>query len=155
MITVRLARPNQLSDIVAFGKKEYENTNYMPDYPFNSVLARRTVKAGMSHKDSRVWIAVRENGDICGLLIGQIWPGAWFAGTQATDITFIAAAGGDQLVDVFVHWCKLRGVNRIDMALTASNERKGVRRFFRRKGFKPGGGSYYLHLQPEKGDVLR
>lgn len=142
-VTVRLAQPQHLSDIVAFAKELLQRTNYQ-EFPFNAVVARRTVKNAMTDKDSRVWITQRD-GKIAGLLIGEIGHMPFTHFLAATDLAFIADAGGELLLDAFVQWCKLRGVARIDMGISAGVNRKGVDRLFRRHGFERSGGMYHMN----------
>lgn len=148
MTVVRLAKLTDLSEIVAFAKRRIEaGTNYA-EFPFNAVIARRTVKAAMTDADSRVWVTERD-GQIAGLLIGELGPMDFTHYLGATDRAFLAEAGGELLLEAFVDWCKLRGVARIDMGISAGETRKGVERLFRRHGFKPSGGMFHLNRVAE------
>lgn len=132
---VRLATMLDLSDIVAFGKAAMEKSNYA-SFPFNAVIARKIGKGMMTSKDSRVWVAETEGGKLTGFLIGEIGPMPFTHYYSASDLIFVADQGGDLLLDAFVEWCKLRGVARIDMGVSAGPEREeAVRRAFERKGF--------------------
>jgi hypothetical protein len=151
-VRVRLAQPHHLSEMVALGKKHHEAGNYSA-YPYNAVLARRTIKEHMTDRDSRAWITVKEvDGKevIVGLLLGQIAPAGWFALLQATDTAFIADQGGDLLLSAFVAWCKLRKVARIDMGISAGSGRNpALDRMFRREGFEVSGTMYHMNLGGE------
>lgn len=144
---VRLANLKDMSDILAYGKDSIRGTNYegLP-LEFNSVIARRTLKASMLDCDSRVWIT-EHDGKICGLLIGQLGPMPMFAAMAATDLIFSATKGGDLLIDAFIEWCQLRKAARIDMGFSAGEGRdRAVARMMRRKGFAYSGGVYHLNL---------
>lgn len=144
---VRLAKLTDLSDIVAFAKDALERTNYAT-LPFNSVIARRTVKHAMTDATggSRVWVT-EDDGKIVGLLIGEIGPLPMTHFNGATDLAFLADRGGDLLLDAFVEWCKLRKVARIDMGISAGPLReRAVRRAFEMKGFEHSGQMFHMDL---------
>ena len=148
MIEVRRAQPHQLSDMVAFGRKVHEAGNYGP-HGYNSVMARRTIKACMTEQDHRAWVALKD-GEVVGLLLAAIEPAGWFSTLQATDIAFAADQGGDLLLDAFVAWCKLRKVGRIDMGISAGQGRDAAMdRLFRSRGFAISGSMYHMNILPE------
>lgn len=144
-MSVRLAKMSELSDILAYARTAHEKSNYA-DFPFNSVVARRTLKSAMTDANSRVWIAEHE-GRICGLLIGEIGdlPMTHFQG--ATDLVFVADRHGEKLLDAFVAWCKLRKVARIDMGISAGPDREvAVRRMFERVDFLYSGQMFHQNM---------
>lgn len=146
---VRLATMLDLSDIVAFGKAAMEKSNYA-QFPFNSVIARKIGKGMMTSKDSRVWVAETDGGKLTGFLIGEVGPMPFTHYYSATDLLFVADQGGDLLLDAFVEWCKLKGVARIDMGVSAGPEREeAVRRAFERKGFVYSGPMFHMNMLPE------
>ncbi len=147
MIRVRLAKITDLSEIVAFAaRKLAPGASTYDGIPFNAVIARRTAKRCMTEELSRVWVAERD-GKLCGFLIGEIGEMPMSHHMAAQDLAFLADAGGDQLLDAFVAWCKLvPNVARIDMGVSASRPYPAIGRFFRRRGFSEGGGLYYLNL---------
>lgn len=146
---VRLATLSDLSAIVAFGARVHPVTNYAP-MPFNAVIARRIAKNAMTSKDSRVWVSEDKHGMIRGVLIGEIGPLFFTHYLAATDLVFIAEQGGDLLRDAFVEWCKLRGVARIDMGVSAGPEREGaVKRSMRMAGFAHSGPMFHRNLIEE------
>jgi hypothetical protein len=144
-VAVRLATLKDISDILAFAKRKLESTNYQP-FPFNAVVARRTVKNAMTNAWSRVWIAT-EDGKVRGFLIGEIGDLPFSHYQSATDLAFLADKGGRLLLDAFVAWCRMRKVARIDMGVSASKVRRGTDRLFSRAGFARSGGMYYQHLE--------
>lgn len=147
---VRLATLSDLSDILAFGKDAMARSNYNV-FPFNAVVARRVVKASMTSPDSRVWI-VERGGKITGFLMGEIGAMPMTHFHAATDLIFVADAGGDLLLDAFVEWCKLRHVARIDMGISAGPEREAaVRKMFESRGFVYSGPMFHLNMQSEGG----
>lgn len=148
---VRLATLNDISDILAFGKDAMARSNYSV-FPFNAVVARRIVKQSMTSADSRVWIACRDNGVITGFLMGELGPMPMTHFHAATDLIFVADAGGDLLLDAFVEWCKMRHVARIDMGISAGPEREAaVRKMFESRGFVYSGPMFHLNMLPEGG----
>lgn len=145
MIVCRLGKLTDLSEIVAFAKRKLETTNYA-GFEFNAVIARRTAKAAMTCPDSRVWVTERD-GQIVGLLIGEIGPMPMTHHMAATDLGFLADAGGDLLLEAFVAWCNLRNVARIDMGVSAGPEEDAaICRMFRRKGFTRSGSMFHMNL---------
>lgn len=142
----RLAKMSDISDILALAKAELPATNYR-GLPFNAVVARRTVQRSMTSADARVWVAVDEGGRIHGFLIGEIGEMTHVAHMAATDLAFMADAGGDLLLEAFVQWCKLRKVARIDMGVSAGPEREpAMRRMFERAGFSYSGPMFHMNL---------
>lgn len=145
MIVVRLARMSEISDILAFVKDALTRTNYA-GFHFNAVVARRTVKAAMLDRDSRVWVT-EDDGAIKGVLVGEIGAMPMTHHMGASDLCFLADAGGDLLVDAFLAWCKLRGVARVDMGISAGVGReKAIARMFRRKGMTLSGQMFHVNL---------
>ena len=146
---VRLATLSDLSAIVALGAAWHERGSTYDGIPYNAVIARRTVKRCMQDADARVWVAVRGD-DVVGFLIGEIGQMPFSHFMSATDLAFVADAGGDELVAAFVHWCELRKVARIDMGVSASGPSPVIGRFFRRNGFSEAGGLYYRAIHNEQ-----
>ena len=145
MITCRLGKLTDLSEVLAFAKRKLEDTNLNP-LGFNAVIARRTVKNAMTSADSRVWVTERD-GAIAGFLIGEIGPLPMTHHMGATDLAFLADAGGDLLLEAFKAWCKLRNVARIDMGISAGPEHDAaVRRMYGSKGFVYSGSMFHLNL---------
>lgn len=151
MITIRLAKITDLSDIVAFAARKLSpGASTYDGIPFNAVIARRTAKRAMTEPQSRVWVSVR-NDKIIGFLIVEVGEMPMSHYMAAQDLAFLADAGGDKLIDAALSWLRLlKNVARIDMAISASGPRKAFARLFRRKGFSEGGGLYYLNLINEK-----
>lgn len=143
---VRLATIADVSHIVAFAKERIPNTNYAA-YPFNAVIARRTVMAAMKSPDARVWV-LDSGGVIKGFLIGEIGAMMFTHHAYATDVAFMCDGGkSGLLLDAFVRWCKLRKVARIEMGVSATGGRdEGTDRLFGGAGFERGGGMYHMNL---------
>jgi hypothetical protein len=143
---VRLAKLTDLSEIVAYGARTLPHTNYAP-LGYNAVIARRTLKATMTDKDSRVWVSTDATGKIRGLLIGQIGQVPFSHFLAATDMVFVAEAGGELLLDAYLSWCKLRGVARIDLGVSAGPVREAAMvRLMRRKGLERAGTMFVANL---------
>lgn len=150
MVRCRLAKIEDLSAIVAFAAKLYPQSNYAAGgLPFNAVIARRTCKSAMTNKDSRVWVTTKD-GVICGFLICIVGPMMFTHYAGGSDLFFMAEAGGDKLIDAAVHWCKLRGVARIDMGISAGvgDREETFKRLWRRKGFMYSGPVFSMNLLP-------
>lgn len=147
-MSARLATLADLSDIVAFGKRVVATTNYAA-FPYNAVIARRVVKQMMTQATSRVWVTERK-GQITGLLMGEVGPMPFSHYMAATDLIFVAESGGDELLDAFIAWCKLRGVARIDMGVSAGPEREeAIKRMFAQHGFDYSGPMFHMNMLPE------
>lgn len=141
----RLAQLADVSHILAYAKERLGGTNY-DGFPFNAVIARRTVLGAMKSADSRVWV-LDKDGLICGFLIGEIGHMPFTHHTSASDLAFMAGGGGHLLLDAFVRWCKLRKVARIDMGVSATDGRgAAVDRMYASTGFQKAGGMYYMNL---------
>jgi hypothetical protein len=137
-----------LSDILAFGKAACDKSNYAP-LGWNGVIARRTLKDIFEQRNMRVFIA-RKNKQICGLLIGSIDPMPFCAGLSATDLVFAADAGGDMLLDLFVAWCKLNKVARIDMGVSQEGQsEEALSKLYERAGFVRAGRMFYMQETPQ------
>lgn len=143
---VRLAKLSDISDILAVAKRLLPLTNYA-GFEFNSVIARRTVQRAMTQADSRVWVAVDDNERIRGFLIGEIGTMPFTARMSATDLAFMAEAGGELLRSAFKQWCVMRKCARIDMGISAGpNREAAVRRSFQRDGFERSGDMFHINL---------
>ena len=149
MSGVRLARLTDLTPICAWGKDRLAATNYH-EFEFNGVIARRTLKGCMTSKDSRVWVAERKDM-LCGLLVGEIGPMPFTHYMSATDLIFAAEAHGSELLSAFIAWCKLRGVARIDMGVSAGalEREPALRRVFEREGMVYSGPMFHMNLLGE------
>lgn len=155
MAGIRLAKLTDLSEIMVLAARLKDDTNYR-NLPFNAVIARRTCKSAMTDKDSRVWVSTHADGRIAGFLVGIVGPMVWTHYLGASDLYFMAEAGGDLLLDAFIAWAKLRGVARIDMGISAGGEREAaLKRAFRRKGFDYSGPCFHLNLLPTGDDSER
>lgn len=132
-----------ISDTLAFVKRKLTEGNYA-GFPFNAVIARRTMRDAMTSNTSRVWLA-EHKGKIVGILVGEAYPMPFTHYMCATDTCFLADVGGEKLLDAFLAWCKLLKVARIDMGVSAGESRKGVDRLFRRHGLTRAGGMYHMN----------
>ena len=149
MTTVRLAKFDDLSAIVALGAAWHAGGSTYDGIPYNAVIARRTVKRCLTSPDSRVWVSVAD-GKVRGFLIGEIGEMPFSHHCSATDLAFVAEAGGDELLEAFLSWCRLRKVARVDMGVSATKRSAPLVRFFRRHGLKEAGGLYYVNMLDER-----
>lgn len=147
-LKMRLLQPHMLSEVMRFSAEMFLKSNYA-DLKFNSVIARGTLKESMRDKSMRPFTMWRGQR-CCGLLIGMIMPLPWAAGLSATDLVFIAEAGGDILLDEFVAWSRRNRVIRIDMGVSDSSLRPGYDRFYESHGFKKAGRVYYMQDEVKK-----
>lgn len=141
-ITVSRASPNDLSAIVAYSCSVFGETN-MADLGWNAVIARQTYKTAFAQQNYRVFVA-RKDGVICGVLVGVIDTLPFSAGLHATDVVFSAKAGGDMLLDMFVAWCKLNKVRRIDMGVSQEGRDEAITKLYERRGFVATGRMFLL-----------
>lgn len=143
---VRRAALSDLSEIVALGARIVPKTN-LARFPYNAVIARRTTKRAMTDANSRVWVTESEDGKLKGVLIGEIADMPMTHYQCATDLIFIAEAGGDLLLDAFIHWCGLRKVARIYMGIsTGTGREEATKRLFARKGLAHCGPMFVMDL---------
>lgn len=140
---VRLAKLTDISDTLAFVKRKLTEGNYA-DFPFNAVIARRTMRDAMTSPTSRVWVAV-DGSKVVGILVGEAYPMPFTHYMCATDTCFLADKGGEKLLAAFLAWCKLLKVARVDMGVSSGESRKGVDRLFRRHGLTRSGGMYHMN----------
>lgn len=143
MISATVANFMELSKILEWGRPFFEASNYAP-CGFNSVIARRTVAGAMTNPDQIVIVAKRKK-DICGLLIGDIGALPFSAGLHATDLVFIADAGGDLLLARFIAWARQRKVARIDMGHSQTDSVPATR-LYEMAGLKATGRMFYLNM---------
>jgi hypothetical protein len=147
-ITVRVAQFPEISAILEWGRSKYEDSNF-GQLGFNSVIARKTLSAAIANHDQIVLVA-RKDGAICGLLIGDIGMLPFSAGLQATDLVFVADAGGEILLSRFIAWARQRKVARIDMGHSQGDSEAAVR-LYQMNGLTPTGRMFYLNLRGEGG----
>jgi len=61
----------------------------------------------------------------------------------ATDLVFVAKAGGAGLLRAFMAWCKARKVARIDMGVSQGDPSGRIDRLYQKVGMTRTGGMYY------------
>lgn len=142
MIVVRAAGLTDLSEIVAWGKARHAESNWDDDY--NAPWFRKNVQDALRNPTQIVLIAKR-HGKVCGLLMGATMHMLTSPRLCAADQLFVAEAGGAQLLDAFLAWCRRMKVKRLDMGVSQA-DRKGMDRFFRSRGLTRAGGMYYRNF---------
>ena len=141
-VAVRKAGLSDLSELVAWGKSQHPKAG--DGVLFNAVWFRNVLKAAM-HDQAQLVLVAKRDGAVCGMLLGVVTPMLWSPMLCATDQLFVAEAGGAQLFDAFIDWCKRMRVKRIDMGVsTAGNP--AVDRFYRMRGMQRAGGMYFRNL---------
>lgn len=149
-LRLRIAQPQMLTEIMRYSREAFEQSSYA-QHGFNSAQWRMVLRGAMLDSSMRVFSMWR--GQRCvGLLVGSIGPMPWCAGFAATDLVFVAAQGGDQLLKAFVEWAKQRGCRRIDMAVSddaftqyenPEARARAYDRMFAAAEMKRAGGAYY------------
>ena len=148
MIKVRLANTGDLTRLVIFGRNAHAASNYA-DIPYNSMVVRETLRAAVTLKGQDVFIAEREDGSLCGLLIALTVPLPFARRKYATDGVFYAEQGGDKLLDAFIEWAKARHAARIDMGVTQFDPQRRLDKLYESRGFVTTGGMYMQKLTEE------
>lgn len=143
---VRPASMLDLSAVCAWAKGKHAESNWSA-IAFNAVWFRRVLKASIADPEHCVFLALQD-GKVRGLLIGCHMPLLFSPLRCATDMVFVADAGGDHLMRAFLRWCKARRVVRIDMG-NSQNDDQRIDRFMERKGFARAGRMYYWNAEAE------
>jgi hypothetical protein len=145
VIQVRKAGLPDLSALCAFGKEQHARSNYAECAPFNAVMTRQFFKGAMTAPDHGFYVAT--DGTIRGLLLGHISTYPFSHVIYATDVLFVAEAGGDLLLDAFTAWARRRGARIMESAPSQSDRFDSLSRLYERKGFVRCGGTFRLMLQ--------
>jgi hypothetical protein len=144
-LAIRKAGLTDLSALCAFGKDQHAKSNYADCAPFNAVMTRQFFKEAMSQPAQALLIA--KDTAIRGLIAGHVTTYQFSHTLFATDVLFVADAGGDLLLDGFIAWAKRRGARIMESAPSQSDRYESLCHLYERKGFVRCGGTFRLMLQ--------
>jgi hypothetical protein len=144
VIHVRRANELDLSNIVAFGKQAVAKTSYA-SLPYNASKTRAFLKGAMKDPSVQVFVAIKDH-NVCGVLIGSVDVVLFSHVLMATDLAFIADAGGELLLDRFLAWAKQRGAAIVEMVSSQAEGYERYSRLLEHKGFERSGGVFRLTL---------
>ncbi len=143
-MNVGRATLNDLPAILEYSRQAFARSVTYQATGYNEVIWANTLRGVFRDSATMPVFIARRAGKVCGLLVGMKLPMPWSAGFCATDLVFVADAGGDRLLRLFLAWCKQQRIRRIDMSVSdtsANAERIGA--LYERAGFSRAGGAYY------------
>lgn len=140
-LTVRPAMLAEVSALVAWGKDAHDRSNYAGCAPFNAVVTRQFFKGALSDPNHAFFVA-KDGQAVKGLLIGHCDLYPFSHARFATDVLFVADAGGDALLDAFIAWAQRKRVAIIESAPSQSDRFRALARLLRSRGFIRCGGTF-------------
>lgn len=143
-MNVGRATLNDLPAILEFSREAFAGSVTYQATGYNEAIWSNTLRGVFrDHVANAVFVA-RRAGKVCGLLVGMKLPMPWSAGFCATDLVFVAHAGGDRLLRLFLQWCRQHRVRRVDMSVSdTSIPAEQIDNLYTRAGFSRAGGSYH------------
>jgi hypothetical protein len=145
-VTVRRAGLTDLSALCAWGKEAHAKSNYAEIAPFNSVMTRQFFKQYASQPQQLLAVA-HSRGGVCGLLAGHVDTYPFSHTVYATDVLFVADAGGGMLLDFFIAWARRKGARVMESYPSQCDRYETLASLYLRKGFTRCGGGFRLNLQ--------
>ena len=145
-VAVRKAGLSDLSELVAWGKGSHARSNYAEIAPYNAVITRQFFKGAMMDANHAFFVALN-GGKVCGLLVGHCDNYPFSHVRFATDVLFVADAGGGQLLDAFVEWARKARVAVVESAPSQTERFDILADMFERKGFIRCGGTFRKDLR--------
>lgn len=131
----------EISALVAWGKDAHARSNYSECAPFNAVVTRQFFKDALGDPN-HAFLVVKSGPAIRGLLIGHCALYPFSHARFATDVLFVADAGGDLLLDAFIAWAQRKRVAVIESAPSQSDRFDALARLFESRGFMRCGGTF-------------
>lgn len=131
----------EISALVAWGKEAHARSNYATCAPFNAVVTRQFFKGALSDPN-HAFLVAKDGAAIRGLLIGHCDLYPFSHARFATDVLFVADAGGDALLDAFIAWAQRKRVAVIESAPSQSDRFDALARLFESRGFMRCGGTF-------------
>ena len=123
MIQVKLATVRDVQDLVAFGVKEKEENEVLPEIPVNfediSYWFAECIMSGGNY----VFIA-KENEEICGFLVLTEMACPWNKNhTYLMDLMFLARKGGLKLIRTAKALAKKKKMKSVVLSVSSKKER--------------------------------
>lgn len=124
--------------------EEYHKDSNLNDIPFDRPSAVQIIEAFIGSRSTNPLVAVNDKGEIRGLLFGTLEPYFFNKNrSYATDLMFIAEAGGPQLWRAFRDWAFGAGATRIIMGVSSGDPRAS--QLLEALGMNNTGGMYVLN----------
>ena len=144
MIAVEAFHRPDLTKLVKACRRLHQASNWSW-VPFSSAAMRKSLLIMDRRPDYQVFVA-KKDGEICGLLVGGIDTVIYGNTRIASDIEFVAEAGGNELIKVFREWAIAMGAKVRLMADSNGGREDSKDRFFRMNGMDRIGGLYMEKL---------
>jgi len=117
---IRFARPSDLDEIVAMGKRAHEKSSYAA-YTVNDRTCRDTLRTCMATESRCVLLAIDCDNKPTGFIIGAV-ESYWFLTNVkvASDWMTYAERPGDgrRLLRAFVRWAKEQGACELELSIS-------------------------------------
>jgi hypothetical protein len=141
----RRANKQDVIPLVKFAKRMHPTTTFA-HVPFNPPLFRSNLRKVLEHPNADVLIATRTDGEICGLLIAWAEPLLWSHQMFATDVHFVAEAGGDQLLREFTRWARKKNCVEAGVGTFNGADEDRIEKLYNRIGFETVGRTFRMEL---------
>ncbi len=144
---VRIARFDDITRMVLFMKTRHDKS-ILSHIPFNPALLRRNLKEIIKGGNGDILLAIGKKGQIRGCLVAWAESLIWTHQKLATDIHFVAEAGGDMLLRAFKKWAKDKGCTELCMATFTHDALidNRINKLYTRLGLIKSGTSYRMAL---------
>lgn len=143
---VETAKHNEITKVVKYARHAHESSNWSWAV-FSPSKFRKNLRRLLSGREYTVLLA-KEDGEICGILIGMLDDMLQSNTTYAVDLEFFADKGGTELLERFRKWAKDNGAKAVLMADSNGGRTEAKDRFYRSKGFEYTGGVYAMKVEP-------
>ena len=148
MTGVRRAGFNDTKVIVDFLERYHVDESNLSDIPFDRKSMTQVTDYYIGTPKHVVFVYVDSSAEIKGVLMGAVEP---FMFNQkrlwATDLVFVAKAGGAWLLKKFIAWSRLFKVDRIMMGVSTGNSRSDD--LYIALGLERTGGMYTMKFSEE------
>lgn len=146
MSGVRRAGHEDTKELVAFLEEYHTNGSNLKDIPFDVSSMTQVINYYIGMPKHVVFVYTDGDDKIRGVLMGSIEPFMFNKKRNwATDLVFVADAGGAWLLKKFISWTKLyNNVDRIIMGVSTGNTRSDA--LYTAMGLQRTGGMYALAI---------
>lgn len=146
---VREAKVNDVTPLVRLCQKFHGQSEYRW-LPFSAAAMRRSIQEMRRRVDCVVLVA-DQDGEIKGFLFGTVDQFLYNRKLYATDVEFMAEAGGAELLEAFKEWAESRGaaveIHGVSNAEQDETRAKAKDRWFTAQGLTKTGGMFQRSLQ--------
>lgn len=140
-----IANHQHVRPVVAFAKKMHPTTTF-GHIPFNAPLFRSNLKRVLANDNADVLVAMDGAGEIRGFLIAWSESLLWSHQKYATDVHFVAEAGGDKLLREFSKWAQRKNCVEAGVGTFNGVDEDRIERLYNRIGFKTTGHTFRMEL---------